>query len=128
MSCWCFLNYFPLNKRVCQSIPVLTTCLQLALLTQRAVIRHFNKVYFRFHWRRLKILNLFIFGNKHFQYCRLMIMCIDPYIVKFSITMHLCTDGLFHPYVLDTFKMSASSATHKRDKCGVFIYSTWMIW
>ena len=80
MSCRCFLNHSPLNKRVCQSIPILPTCFQLALLTQHAVIPHFNKVYVRFHWHWLKIFNLLCsdyFGNKHFHYHPLMNMCID---------------------------------------------------
>ena len=102
MSCQCFLNHSPLNKRECQSIPLLRTCFQLAFLTQYAVIHHFNMFYFCFHWRRLKIFNLLNFGNKHFQYRHLKIMCIDPYIVKFSITMHRCTDGSSHPYLYST--------------------------
>ena len=96
------LKPFPLNKRVCQSTPIPPTCFQLALLMQRDGDPPFNKVYFRFRCRRLKIFKLLRsnnFRNKRCQYRRLMVMCIVAYIVKFSITMHLCTDGLSHPYL-----------------------------
>ena len=108
MSCLCFLNHFPLNKQVCQSIPVLPTCFQLALLSKRnvqwsAILTRFY--YFRFHWCGLKIFNLLNFGNKYkyFQYHRLMIMCINPYIVKFSITMHRPTPNVHTVNVWWTF-------------------------
>ena len=96
------LKPITLNKRVCQSTAIPPTSFQLALLMQREVIPHFNKVCFRFRRRGLKIFKLLCsdnFGNKHCQYRRLMVMCIDPYIVKLSITMHQCIDGSSHPYI-----------------------------
>ena len=63
------------------------------------VLRHLNKVYFRFRRPRLKILHSDNLGNKHCQYRRLMVMCIDPYIVKFSIMIHRCTFGSSNPYL-----------------------------
>ena len=89
-SCRCFLNHSPLINGYAKALPYHLLASNWLCLCNVTVIRHFNKVYFSFRRRGLKLFKLL---RSDCQYCRLMVMCIDLYMVKFSITMHRCTAG-----------------------------------